>query len=216
MTQYELARLVDVPFETIRSIETGRRRKEAGPSAEVLEKIKLATAATWNPEERLWEFAFKDPKSKILMPFSYAIYLEYRRCLETPPIKELKESWPNAVALKLWLSLTLVSGERWYPLLFKIEKAIAEWRSRFEIEGKFQLPNVSQVHDLKEHIEGSRPAFTVEFNKQTGKIDRFVPLPAKLAAVLPSDYQHIVLDPTGALSPRVQPEKPPKRQKRKS
>jgi hypothetical protein len=215
MSQPQFAKLVDVPFETIRSIETGRRRKDLGPTPEVLDKIKFATAAAWNPQESMWEFAFKDPLSKKLVPFTYALYLKYRHYIETPPIKGLKDSVQAMIQYKVKLLLAFVSDTRWYPLLFKIEKAISQWRSELEIEGKVQIPEGPML-DLREFLEESRPAFVLSFDDKTGEIVQFIPIGSHMAKGLPSELQYrVVRDPAQTLPPIVKSEKPTKRPKRK-
>jgi len=193
LTQETFARLAGVPYETVRSIEGGRRSKE-GPSEEVLAKIKDATAAAWNAKENLWEFAFKPKSSKALIPFSHAIYIEYRRWLETPPDAEGKSRWTNLTSLKIGSLLASSSDPKWYPLLFKIHKAISDWRREFEISGQVRIPHDGPLVDLERFLEDSRPTFVISFDKHTGKVT-LLPSVAGMTDGLPANYRDKVLDP---------------------
>jgi hypothetical protein len=198
MSQKSFAKLVGIPFETIRSIEGGRRSKGESQhkgelSEEASAKIKDATAAAWNAKESLWEYAFKSENSKALIPFNRAIYTEYRRCLETPPSSDFKGMSKNAALLKLKLLLDYATDSQWYPLMFKIHKAISDWRTELGITGQLHPPHGGPLIDLERFLDDSRPAFVISFDKHTGKITQFIPISSSMAKALPP---HMVLNPS--------------------
>lgn len=189
VSQKQVAEMIGISLETVRSIEAGRRKL----TNEVLGEVEVAIGAKWNPEAELWEFGFKPNDVKELIPFTRELYTEYRRVIETPPGN--KESWRGHVLWEVERLLDNVSDDRWYPLLFRIERCLRNWRREFNIEGTLlRTPDGYEV-SLGEYLDQSRPAFLVVFNPKTGKIEQFMLVPAESSEIHKLGFPAGVLDP---------------------
>jgi transcriptional regulator with XRE-family HTH domain len=86
VTQPELARIIDVPFATVQSIEAGRR----GITGATLEKIALGTGAYWDQRKTRWMCIVPDENARN-KPFDRKEYLAFRRTMTQTSLNDKDE-----------------------------------------------------------------------------------------------------------------------------
>jgi hypothetical protein len=100
ISQPALAELVDAALPTLKWL--GNRPM----SAPLLEKIRFATGAIWDPEKKRWLFdrwVLAGAEDVRFVPFTHDLYLEYRQILTSQPADPARE----LVLMMAWLDQLL-------------------------------------------------------------------------------------------------------------
>jgi hypothetical protein len=123
ITQSELSRVCDIPLNTIRSIEAGRRKL----TLPAVKKIERATAGKWNPELASWTIY----DSEKLLTFSwYSVYRSFSR--QRPPNYQRRIRF---VHRKIDALFDKIPGHSWNVLLCRINDFLEECRQDFNLKG---------------------------------------------------------------------------------
>jgi hypothetical protein len=146
ITQQTLSRITDVPFNSVKSVESGRRSL----TCEIGFKILRTTGAVWNDEKKIWMFAFAWGKD---ISFNYLLYREYRRLTTEPPPDQ--EFDVELLQWKLGQLFQNVPKRFWYGLLFRMNHFLERCREDFGLK------------QLKEPFKATTIHFMVDLNSQT-------------------------------------------------
>src|SRR5262245_37099326 len=121
LTQDEMAKITDVPLDSLRGIEAGRQAF----SSRVKNRIRCETAAAWNEQDQCWRCWKKDgPK------YSREYYLKFRELIDKDVESALPlDSFLAALRIKLLLE-TLPAKER-FKFLFRLNSFLEDNRKEF-------------------------------------------------------------------------------------
>jgi hypothetical protein len=111
ITQPELAKLVEAALPTLKWL--GNRPM----STPLLEKIRFATGAIWDPEKKRWLFdrwVLTGVEDVRFVPFTHDLFLAYRQILTSPPADPDRE----LVLMMAWLDQLFkrMPAEHWMQL----------------------------------------------------------------------------------------------------
>jgi hypothetical protein len=203
ISQAKLGEWIGTPVATIKTIEAGR-----APMGNTLaERIKLALGAKWVEWRKRWEFAFDPPGAQPGNGIAYTreLFLQYRAFIETAPPKQRRRYLTEEVGHAVELLLNMASESQFNLLRFRIWRDIFEWQSQFQISGKvlfggsLEQQGVELKDDgeqVREVLGHMRPAFSIEFDEQTGNLKSFA---ERVVGQLPEDYHSdpnsVIFDP---------------------
>jgi hypothetical protein len=192
ISQVKLGEYIATPATSIKLLEAGH----GGMGKVLAERIKLRLGARWVEWLKRWEFAFDPPgvEPGNGIPYTHELSLQYRAFIESAPPEQRRRYLTKEVGRAIELLLELASESQFNLLRFRIWRDIFEWQSQFQISGKvpsggsLEQEGVELKEDgeeVRELLQHRRPAFEIEFDKQTGNLKSFA---ERLVGWLPEDY----------------------------
>jgi hypothetical protein len=121
ITQNQLSKICDIPIDTIRSIEAGRRPLNLS----VLRKIEAATAAKWNSKRAQWTVHDSDQP---FMFFWYSSLSYFRR--RRPPDYQKRIQF---IHTKIDGLFDKIPGRSWNLLFFRMKDFLEECKHDFNL-----------------------------------------------------------------------------------
>jgi transcriptional regulator with XRE-family HTH domain len=122
ITQNELSEICDIPINTIRQIEIGRRALNSSAR----KKIEEVTTATWNPKKARWTVYGSDE------PFTFSWYRLHRRFMGKRPPNY--QSRIRLIHAKIDGLFDQIPERSWNLLSFRINDSLEECRRDFKLK----------------------------------------------------------------------------------
>jgi hypothetical protein len=122
LTVAQLSEIIDVPANTIRAVQNDQRTL----TKRVGDRIVLSTGAAWRQDKAQWIYAL----SKDDAPFSYALYLEFRKIMAVRPATHRSDV--EAMIQDVYGLFETIPDERWHALWFRFSDFIQERKAEIE------------------------------------------------------------------------------------
>jgi transcriptional regulator with XRE-family HTH domain len=121
LTQDELAKITDVPLDSLRGIECGRQAL----SARMLNRIRCETGAAWNEQDHRWRFWKSDGAT-----YRREHYLKFRELIG----RDVEKARPLDIflaALRIKLLMETLSPEAQFKFNFRLNSFLEKNRKEF-------------------------------------------------------------------------------------
>jgi len=122
LTVAKLSEIIGVPENTIKAIQNDQRNL----TKRVGDQVVLSTGAAWRQEKAQWTYAL----SKDDTPFSFALYLEFRKIMAVRPATHRSEV--EAMIQDVYGLFETIPDERWHALWFRFSDFIQERKAEIE------------------------------------------------------------------------------------
>jgi hypothetical protein len=122
ITQNRLSKICDIPIDTIRSIEAGRRPLNLS----VLRKIEAVTTGTWNSKRDLWTVYDSDE------PLTFSRYSFHRHFMGQRPRNSRRRI--HFIHKKIDGLFQKIPGHSWKLLLLRINDFLEECKRDFNLK----------------------------------------------------------------------------------
>jgi hypothetical protein len=142
LSQAELARITDVPLDSLKGVECGRQGGHRELSPRIENRIRCETGAAWNYDDKCWRFWRKDGPA-----YTREHYLKYRALIEAHSDAAVPlDTYLAALRIKLLME-TLPAKDR-FKFHFRLNLFLEENRKEF-CAGRF----AELFEDVSNYIE---------------------------------------------------------------
>src|SRR5262245_10367693 len=140
VSQRDLSEIINVPFNTVRAIESGQRRSTAATRIQ----IAYATGAYWDPKRNQWMYSSPDAADR---PYDRELYLQHRRVFTRRPHDHKKEV--HRLTRRLQQLFLNVPDRDWHKLWFQIDDFLEKCESDFHPnkQGRLETTSVERQTD---------------------------------------------------------------------
>jgi hypothetical protein len=122
LTVAKLSEIIGVPANTIRAIQNDQRNL----TKRVGDQVVLSTGAVWRQDKAQWIYAL----SKDEAPFSFALYLEFRKIMAVRPATHRSDV--EAMIQDIYGLFETISDAHWHALWFRFSDFIQERKAEIE------------------------------------------------------------------------------------
>jgi hypothetical protein len=124
LTQEQLAKITDIPLDSLRGIESGRQSRQ-GLSARMLNRIRFETGAAWNEQDQCWRFWTTNGAT-----YRREHYVKFRELLEGS-VEEVSRLDVFFASLRIRLLLETLTKKTRFKFLFRLNSFLENNRKEF-------------------------------------------------------------------------------------
>jgi len=162
ITQGDLSKLIGIAANTIKAIENSQRPLTDAAYYQIL----LGTGAVWDEALGQWVCAASS------VPFTREFHIQFRERIRHRP--KDTESDVEILKEKIEMLFGAVPDDRWFPLLFRVDRFLDECRQEFGVEGldvPFTLlrPGLVVIQDDAGRVKEVNRKRLAVFNKGVGR-----------------------------------------------